>query len=149
MAIPRGIRVQTLTFPNKLGAERIALDAVVALARDIGFSPERVDDIKLALAEACTNAVAHGCPPEKPCEITVVVTVTSETLEIMVEDAGVSPPPTYVTHPNIHKMVSGEARLGGMGLYLIQQLMDKAEFLPASAPGRGNQFHMVIYLPEN
>lgn len=143
----REMRVQILTFPNKLGAERIALDAVVLLAKKLGFSPERVDDIKLALAEACTNAIAHGCPPEAACEVTVTVKATPQKLDIVVEDAGISPPPEFVTAPDIHKMVSGEARLGGMGLYLIQRLMDEAEFLPAAAPHRGNRFHMVMYVP--
>ncbi len=40
-----------------VGIVRLALGS---LARSAGFDEERVDDIRIAVSEACTNAVLHG-----------------------------------------------------------------------------------------
>ena len=42
-------------------------------------------------------------------------------------------------------MVEGTARLGGMGLYIIRELVDEAGFVDADDEDEGNQFRMVIY----
>ena len=42
-------------------------------------------------------------------------------------------------------MVAGEQRLGGMGLFIIQELVDEAGFVETNDEDEGNQFRMVIY----
>jgi hypothetical protein len=41
-------------------------------------------------------------------------------------------------------MVAGKQRLGGMGLYIIKELVDEAGFVEGDED-EGNQFRMVIY----
>ena len=53
-------------------------------------------------------------------------------------------PPDDVDIPDINGMVAGERRLGGMGLYIIRELVDEAGFIETDED-EGNQFHMVIY----
>ncbi|RME42211.1 MAG: ATP-binding protein [Caldilineae bacterium] len=138
-------RVVELKIPSELGYEKIAREAVATVARRMGFSPERIEDIKLAIAEACTNAISYGSRPGAATKILVVLTEDGEKLDILIKDPGHGEePPTEVPPPDIDKMVKGEARAGGMGLYIIQELMDKAEFLK-STPEEGNLFHMVVY----
>jgi len=146
MEPPHTRRVVELKIPNELGYEKIAREAVEAVARRLGFDDERIADIKLAIAEACTNAISYGSRSDTRTTIVVVLTADEEKLEILVKDPGFGDisPPTEVTIPDIHKMVKGEAKLGGMGLYIIQELMDKAEFIQGDDES-GNQFHMVIY----
>ena len=43
-------------------------------------------------------------------------------------------------------MVKGEKRLGGMGLFIIKELVDEAGFVESDDDG--NQFRMVIYRVE-
>ena len=137
-------RVVELKIPSELGYEKIAREAVATVARRLGFTDERIADIKLAVSEACTNAICYGSQEDSQTKIVIVLTTDDEKLDITIKDPGLGGlPPQEVTTPNIHKMVRGEARYGGMGLYIIQELMDKAEFLPNN--GEGNQFHMVIY----
>jgi hypothetical protein len=45
-------------------------------------------------------------------------------------------------------MVEGKQRLGGMGLYIIRELVDEAGFVEAANAEDGNQFRMVIYRVE-
>ena len=42
-------------------------------------------------------------------------------------------------------MVEGKQRLGGMGLYIIRELVDEAGFVQADDEDEGNRFRMVIY----
>jgi len=138
-------QVVELRIPSELGYEKIARETVASVAQRMGFSQERIADIKLAVAEACTNAIAYGAQTNAPAKIMIVATADDEKLDILVKDPGTgSPPPTRLTAPNIHKMISGEAKFGGMGLYIINKLVDKAEFLPGDG-NSGNQFHMVIH----
>ena len=146
MRPPHTRRVVELKIPNELGYEKIARETVGTVAKRLGFNDERIADIKLAIAEACTNAISYGSKADTRTKIIVVLTADEEKLEILVKDPGFgdSSPPTEITVPDIHKMIKGESKLGGMGLYIIQELMDKAEFLPGDDDS-GNQFHMVIY----
>jgi len=141
--------VKQLTFPCKLGAEKVAIRAASTLAQSMGFDEERVADICLAVAEACTNAVEHGSLTQNETEINVVFRVDGNQLDIQVQNpnAEVVPPAEFYT-PDIHKMVSGENEPGGMGLFLIQKLMDVAEFIKLEN-NEGYQFHMIISKKDN
>lgn len=144
MEPPHTRRVMELKIPGELGYEKIAREAVATVAGHLGFDEARIADIKLAVTEACTNAIAHGGQLDARTTIVVVLTADEKKLDILVKDPGFKVPPVKTVPPDIHKMVKGEVKPGGMGLYIIQELMDHAEFLPGEA-GSGNQFHMVIY----
>lgn len=49
-----------LHIPSRLGYEKIAMNTAASTARMMGFSDERVEDLKTAVAEACINAMEHG-----------------------------------------------------------------------------------------
>lgn len=138
-------RVVELKIPSELGYEKIAREAVATVAKRLGFTDERIADIKLAISEACTNAIGHGGNDDIQSTIAIILTADDEKLDIVIRDPGFGgSPPDEFDEPNIHDMVSGKARFGGMGLYIIQELMDRAEFLPGDGK-TGNRFHMVIY----
>ena len=53
-------KVTKLQLPNTLGSEKIAMEKVTSVAKSMGFENERIEDLKTATAEACTNAMEHG-----------------------------------------------------------------------------------------
>lgn len=136
-----------LMFPSELGYEKIARDAIGTLARSMGFDPERVEDLRTALSEACINAIEHGNQRQSHLRIHVVCTVSRNRLVIVVSDEGLRFHPASLAEPaTIEHKLAGLASARGMGLMLIGQLVDECGFLP-SRPGQGNHFRLAMYNP--
>ncbi len=142
----QGSRVVELKIPSELGYEKIAREAVATVARRLAFDEDKIEDIKTAISEACTNAIRYGSGADARLKIVVVLTADEEKLDILIKDPGAGgAPPSDVDIPDINGMVEGKHRLGGMGLYIIRELVDEANFIETSDDSEGNQFHMVIY----
>jgi serine/threonine-protein kinase RsbW len=145
MSFVQSNRVVELKIPSELGFEKVAREAVSTVARRMGFAEDRIQDIKTAIDEACTNAIRHGGWSDARMKVVVVLTADETKLDILIKDPGVSgKPPEEISIPDIEGMIAGKKRLGGMGLFIIKELVDEAEFLPDEEDG-GNKFHMVIY----
>jgi serine/threonine-protein kinase RsbW len=54
-----------LVIPAKTDFVGIARLAVSGIANRMGFSYDDIEDLKLAVSEACTNAVVHNIQMEK------------------------------------------------------------------------------------
>jgi serine/threonine-protein kinase RsbW len=142
---PQSNRVVELRIPSELGYEKIAREAVATVADRLNFTNEKVEDIKTAISEACTNAIRYGSGSDARMKVVVILTADDK-LDILIKDPGASGiPPTDVNIPDINGMVEGKRRLGGMGLYIIRELVDEAGFVEAVDEDDGNQFRMVIY----
>src|SRR5699024_962980 len=96
----------------------------------MGFNYEDIEDLKVALSEAITNAVTHAYYEEDDGEVTIGFGVYDNRLEVMVADRGGS--------FNLNDIKGGigpykqsesveTLREGGFGLFLIDALMDKVE----------------------
>lgn len=142
----QGTRVVELKIPSELGYEKIAREAVATVARRLEFGEDKIEDIKTAISEACTNAIRYGGGADARLKVVVVLTADDEKLDILIKDPGAGgAPPGDIEIPDINGMVAGERRLGGMGLFIIQELVDEAGFIESADDNEGNQFHMVIY----
>jgi serine/threonine-protein kinase RsbW len=141
-------RVVELKIPSELGYEKIAREAVATVARRLDFSNDKIEDIKTAVSEACTNAIRYGSGADARMKVVVILTADEDKLDILIKDPGAAgiPPKGGIDIPDISGMVAGEQRLGGMGLYIIQELVDEAGFVESNEEDEGgNQFRMVIY----
>ena len=67
-AASRSHGVVRLEIPAVAEWVAVARLAVAAVASRQRFSVDEIEDIKLAVAEACTNAIQHG-PPDGTIEI--------------------------------------------------------------------------------
>ncbi len=126
-----------LFLPSVLGFEKVARSAAEAIARKMGFSDDRVDDLKTAVAEACMNAIEHGNLEDKATSVTVLLSASSDHLEIRVVDRGRQQIPDPLPPPG----ASGNDR--GWGLFFIQNLMDDVEIVRLP---EGNVVRMTIFL---
>ena len=136
-----------LQLPSRLGCEKVAMETAANVARQMGFSPERVEDLKTAVAEACINAIEHGNRLDETLPIGVMLSMDSETLEVKVSDTGQGAHGP-VEAPDIDKKMHEEQSPRGMGMFLIQSLMDEVEWV--RCPHTGSYARMVIRLrPED
>ena len=139
-------RVVELRIPSELGYEKIAREAVATVARRMDFDEQKIEDIKTAISEACTNAIRYGSGADARMKVVVLLTADDDRLDILIKDPGASgTPPADIHIPDINGMVQGTERLGGMGLYIIRELVDEAGFVESGDADEGNQFRMVIY----
>jgi len=146
---PQSNRVVELRIPSELGYEKIAREAVATVANRLNFGQDKIEDIKTAISEACTNAIRYGSGSDARMKVVVILTADDDKLDIVIKDPGASgAPPRNINIPDISGMVEGKQRLGGMGLYIIRELVDEAGFVEAANAEDGNQFRMVIYRVE-
>jgi serine/threonine-protein kinase RsbW len=136
----------TVVIPSRMGYEKKAMEKAAEVAREMGFSEDRINDLKTAVAEACINAMEHGNDLDDRTCIGITLTPGSSTLEVSISDdgSGVKDVPT----PSIQEKMEGhDPSKRGWGVFLIKSLMDDVQFL--SDQGGGNTVRMVIHLEQN
>lgn len=132
-----------LRLPSRLGFEKIAMSTASSVAKLMGFAPERIEDLKTAIAEACINAMEHGNKLDESLIVGVILSMDETSLEVKVLDTGTGPP-NVVHTPDMDKKMHGEEASRGMGMFLIQALVDEAEWV--SSPPSGSYARLVIRL---
>lgn len=134
--IPQCINVE-LYLPSKLGYEMVARGAVGALADELGYPEERIEDLKTAVAEACMNAIEHGNNQDLNQSIRILISIAPKWIEVRISDRGIKQMPTVLPAP-------GQGDMRGWGLFFIQHLTDIFEI--HHLPDGGNEIRLVVYL---
>ena len=132
-----------LQLPSRLGFEKIAMNTAASVARLMGFEDDRIEDLKTAIAEACINAMEHGNKLDETLSVGVVLSMRPDALEVKVVDNG-SGPQGQVATPDIDKKMHEEEEARGMGMFLIESLVDEVEWV--SSKPTGSYARMVIRL---
>jgi serine/threonine-protein kinase RsbW len=143
MVETRGTAVE-VRLPSRLGFEKVAMGTAASVAKLMGFPDARIEDLKTALAEACINAIEHGNHLNDNLCVGVILSASDEGLEVKVMDtgSGINKKPSK---PDIDRKMHGEEDPRGMGMFLIQSLVDEAEWVKGT-PGKGSYVRLVIRL---
>lgn len=140
---PRTTTVE-VRLPSRLGFEKVAMSTAASVAKLMGFRDERIDDLKTAIAEACINAIEHGNRLNEKLSVGVILSAGTDALEIKVMDDGKGMG-SRPTKPDIDRKMHGEEDPRGMGMFLIQALVDEAEWV-VGTNGKGSYVRLVIRL---
>jgi serine/threonine-protein kinase RsbW len=132
-----------LRLPSRLGFEKVAMNTAASVAKLMGFGSERIEDLKTAVAEACINAMEHGNKFDEGLCVGVILSMGSDSLEVKVLDTGKGPQ-SHIAAPDIDKKMHVEEEARGMGMFLIESLVDEVEWV--SSPPAGSYARMVIRL---
>lgn len=119
-----------MTLPAKPEYVGVVRLTVSGIANRMGFSYDEIEDIKVAVSEACTNAVNHAYNQEDDGKMTVGFGMCEDRLEIMVVDRGKSFDLETIrgdVGPFNNDVAVDQMTEGGLGLFLIETLMDKVE----------------------
>jgi serine/threonine-protein kinase RsbW len=137
-----GDRVVRLRFPAKPDYLLLARLALSGLARQLPLGDELVADLKLAVTEACGNAVRHAYVGTDG-DVSVIFAIDDDRLVITVEDRGegMRAPDSIAD--------AAEAPAGplesGMGMPIIRAIVDELSVEPGE-DGRGTVVRMVKFL---
>jgi len=137
-----------LTFPAKAEYLLLARLALGGVLRDMPIGPELLADLRLAVTEACGNAVRHAYDNEAGA-VTVAFVVKDNRLEMIVEDTG-----SGLELPRIEELLEAdtfelaEPADGGMGIAIIRAIVDELD-VRSGEDGRGTVVHMTKYLAES
>lgn len=140
-ARPTSVEVR---LPSRLGYEKVAMSTAAAVAKLLGFREERIEDLKTAVAEACINAIEHGNLLNEGLSVGVVLSSVDDGLEVKVIDDGKGLK-KLPAKPDIDRKIHGEEDPRGMGMFLIQALVDEAEWVKGSN-GRSSYVRLLIRL---
>ena len=111
-------------------------DFVSVKALDAGIPEAIVENIILAVDEACTNIIKHAYKLSPEGEINIKVDYDEDRFTVSIIDYGKSFDPNRVPLPDLQKYYR-EHRVGGLGMYLMKSLMDDVTY--TSIPGKYNQ----------
>jgi len=119
-----------LTLPARPENVAVVRHVLGAFAESMGLPDELIEDLRLAVTEACTNVVRHAYSDGDPGAVEVSIEPRGERVKIVVADTGRGIGTSTDT--------SGP----GLGLPLIAAIADTVDL--QSAPGGGSRVAMTF-----
>jgi serine/threonine-protein kinase RsbW len=101
--------------------------------------PIRLNQLTVATEELCANSIVHGNHSDPSQKLRLELRIDKKTLHIYLYD----PAPPYALHkyPLPPQLLRKDTnRPGGLGIYLIRQLMDK---IIVRRRGKSSVYHLV------
>lgn len=137
-----------LRIPSQTENLEIIREFVSRVARKVGFPEEDANKIELAVDEACTNVIEHAYSGDakKIIDIVIQVDYPGQKMSVIITDQGRGFDPSKLRAPDMKRYMQ-EMRVGGLGVYLMQSLMDEINF--ELKPGSKNQVKLVKYFMNN
>ena len=142
MASP--IELSIPASPEYVALARLVVSTLATARR--ALAEDRIDDLKLAVSEACTNAIeAYGdgrAADGSQQWVTLRWDEGDDRLEVSVEDRGLGFDPTALP---AHPPVTDPERLNferGLGIPLIRTLVDDVAFSPSTT---GTSVRLTMY----
>lgn len=137
---PSAIELEIPARPEYVGLARLVVSSLASSRRML--ADDRIDDLKLAVSEACTNAIEAHADVDTSERVLLRWSEADDHLQVQVEDRGPGfDPRSLPTHPP----VTDPERLNferGLGIPLIRSLVDEVEFDPSDS---GTSVRIVMF----
>ena len=117
------IKMEISANPEYVSIIRLTTSGI---ANKVGFCLDDIEDLKVAISEACTNAIKHSLEDR----FTIIYTMI---------DNGRGYDAKEISEPDLDNL-----KESGMGLFIIQSLMDEVHL--ESTEGKGTSIKMTKYL---
>ncbi len=131
---------QTLTFPGRFDSLAAISEFVTRAAEAADLDARAVYAVQMVVDEACSNIIEHAYGGEGRGNIECTCRINDDGLTVILRDHGRPFDPTSVPKPDIHANLEDRDG-GGLGFYLMHQLMDEVHF--EFTPDSGNVLTMV------
>lgn len=122
------LREVTLTLPMLPDMEIAASKTATALAEFMEMSSDKIDEVRMAVVEACINSFEHSRADDRTVQIKFAVLGNDEPqrLQITIQDSGVGFSPERLERPKIEDKLKAASKRG-WGLTIIKGLMDEVD----------------------
>ncbi|MCH8325665.1 MAG: ATP-binding protein [Bacteroidetes bacterium] len=107
-------------------------------AKTFGFSSNEIEDIVLAVDEACTNIIEHSYHSKPNLDIEISVSFTKSNIVIRIIDYGETFETSSFKDLNL-ELYHKQRRVGGLGVYLMKTLMDDVRYTSVK-----NKYNQVL-----
>jgi len=118
-----------ITIPAQAEYIDVVRFTLFGVASKAGFSYEDIEDMKVAVSEACNNAVLHAYDYDNNGTIDVTFELENDRIYISIKDYGSSfkyeqhvIPPVVLNNKSLDDIVPG-----GLGIFMMEALMDSVE----------------------
>jgi len=127
----QGAETVEVTIPARAEFVSVARLTAAAVAARRGFTYDEIEDLKIAVGEACASLIVSGTDPGRP--MTVRFLLGDGALEIQIETRA----PAVALHPSKGGRDLDEAPLdeSRLGIFLMQCLVDEVEARHDSGTG--------------
>lgn len=126
--------MRTAIFPARFDQLDTIRGFASQAARDAGMDDSETYAIELAVDEACTNIIEHAYRGEDRGDIECTCDCNETCLTVVIRDHGKPFDPSTVTAPDLDADID-DRPVGGLGIYLMKQLMDEVHFEPLGDSG--------------
>ncbi len=130
----------TLQVPSSTENLALIREFVTSIGRQATLTDEDINNLELAVDEACANVIEHAYGHDITKDVSVRATFDDEKLKISVIDEGRGFDPGKVNEKSLDQLVH-ERRSGGLGIRIIKSLMDEVSY--EIEPGQKNELHMT------
>lgn len=126
------IKMEIPANPDYVSILRLTTSGI---ANKLGFSMDDIEDMKVAVSEACTNAVKHS----EDNKVNIKFNLLENGIEIEIKDNGKGYDVASIETPDL-----SNPKESGLGLFIIQTLMDEVSI--ESKGNQGTTIKMTKYL---
>ncbi len=138
--LQHGMRMQ-IRIPGNPRYLAFVRRLVGTLSAAVNLTGHPLDDLKLAITEACTNVIKHAYKYDARKTLALLVNASEHgiVMTLRYEDPGFEP--DKIPQPDLSQL-----REGGLGVFIIRHVMDDVAYFCGSPSGTV-ELRMIKFLP--
>ncbi len=128
-----------ITIPSHPKYLSVIRETTITVGKLYGIPEADVEDIKLAVDEACSNVIKHAYRGDTTKKISVKYTIAKNLFTVMIEDNGIK---TQIESMQGRSL--NDIRPGGLGIHFIKRVFDGFRF--DEHKKKGNRLILTKYV---
>ena len=131
-----------VTIPSHPKYLSVVRAATVKMGKIYGMDDPVIEDVKLAVDEACSNVIKHAYKGDTSKKIVVKYKTTQNYFKVVIEDGGIKSQMELMKGRSLD-----DIRPGGLGIHFIRRVFDVFKF--DERKKNGNRLILIKYMKGN
>jgi len=127
-----------ITIPSHPKYLSMVRAATVNMGKLYGMEDTVIEDVKLAVDEACSNVIKHAYRGDTSKKIVIKYKIMQNGFAVIIEDSGIKAHLKLIKGRNLD-----DVRPGGLGIHLIKRVFDVFKF--DEKKKKGNRLILIKY----